>query len=62
MYLNGPDNTNVTWYGASAQIYDATAGTIKADFQNKYNFTKATNQTLTATWEPNVYYIAYNSN
>lgn len=62
MYLLGPDNTNVTWYVASAQIYDATAGEIKADFQSGYNFTTATNQTLTAQWTPNTYYIAYDKN
>ena len=62
MYLNGTDNTNVTWYVASAQIYDVTAGVIKTDFQNKYNFTTATNQTVTAQWTPNTYYIAYNNN
>ena len=62
IYINGSNNKNVTWYVASAQIYDATSKTIKADFQNKYNFTTATNQTLTAQWTPNTYYIAYNTN
>jgi hypothetical protein len=47
---------------ASAQIYDVTDGVVKADFQNIYNFTTATDQTLTAQWTPNTYYIAYNSN
>ena len=59
---NGYTNSNVTRYLASAQIYDVTSKTIKADFQNKYNFTTATNQTLTAQWTPNTYYIAYNNN
>ena len=60
--ISGSNNTSVTRYVASAQIYDVTSKTIKADFQNKYNFTTATNQTLTAQWTPNTYYIAYNTN
>ena len=62
IYLNGSNNTSVIREVASAQIYDATSGVVKADFQNIYNFTTATNQTLTATRTPNTYYVAYNNN
>lgn len=51
IYLDGPDNTSVTWYMAQAQVWDVTAGAYKANSNGIYRFDYATsNCTLTANW------------
>lgn len=51
VYLNGSDNTSVTWYVAQAQVWDATDGVYRANSNGIYRFDfSASNCTLTANW------------
>ena len=53
IYLNGSDNTSVTWYMAQAQVWDVTAGEYKANSNGIYRFDYAASDcTLTANWIP----------
>lgn len=53
IYLNGSNNTSVTWYMAQAQVWDVTAGSYKANSNGIYRFDyAASNCTLTANWIP----------
>ena len=63
IYLNGSNNTSVTWYMADAQVWDVTDGTYRAHANGIYRYDyAASNCTLTAQWEPNRYFISYNAN
>lgn len=63
IYLNGSNNTSVTWYVAQAQVWNVTNGAYKANSNSVYYFNySASNCTLTANWQGNRYYVKYNAN
>ena len=59
VYLTG--GTNVTWQVAYAQVYNATNNVYYGNTGVLYNY-PATNETLTAQWKANTYYITFDNN
>lgn len=63
IWLDGTNNTSVTWYMADAQVWDVTDQVYRAHANGSYAFNySASNCTLTAQWQPNRYFINYNAN
>lgn len=61
IYLNGSNNTSVTWYVASAQVWDATDGVYRANVNGIYRYDySASDCTLTANWKQINYYLDVN--
>lgn len=59
--VNGSNNTSVTWYVASAQVWDATDGVYRANSNGIYRYDfAASNCTLTANWQQVNWYLDVN--